>query len=392
VSRATLKILLVKNYALDAQHSMLRFGDLLEVELHRAGHSVRVIRPSALLGRLVGNRGFGKWLGYADKFVLFPLRLRQAASWADVVHICDQAYAPYTRFLGSTAHVVTCHDLIAARCALGEFLPRRTSWSGRIYQRMILRGLARAHNVVCDSEATKSDLLRLVGREPSRTSKTYIALNYAYRPAGEGDKAVRLTRLGIRVNEPFILHVGGNVWYKNQAGVVRIFARLVASPQGGKLGLVMVSGGLTSSLREVIAAYGVETKVRVLANLEPEDLQALYSSAVAMLFPSLHEGFGWPIIEAQACGCPVFTSNRPPMTEIGGDAAVYLDPENPAEAAGTILENLPHAARIREAGFVNARRFSAQSMVARYLEAYSDALSSTPIPSPAKAAGVRQSF
>jgi glycosyltransferase involved in cell wall biosynthesis len=74
-----------------------------------------------------------------------------------------------------------------------------------------------------------------------------------------------------------------------------------------------------------------------------EELQALYSCANLMLFPSLQEGFGWPIIEAQACGCPVVTSNRMPMTEIGGDAATYIDPDNIQEAAPQLRAGSPHA-------------------------------------------------
>jgi glycosyltransferase involved in cell wall biosynthesis len=120
--------------------------------------------------------------------------------------------------------------------------------------------------------------------------------------------------------------------------------------------------------------YRLSDRVRVLFNVEAEDLCGLYSGASALLFPSLCEGFGWPIIEAQACGCPVFTSNRPPMTEVGGDGAVYIDPEDPIEAAKIILENLPHAEGMREAGFANLRRFSTDQMVDGYLNLYASAM------------------
>ncbi len=135
---------------------MLQFSRLLEAELGRAGHDVRVVRPDARLGRLARTpRGFGKWLGYLDKFVLFPLRLREAVASADIVQICDQAYSIYTRQLKSTPNVATCHDLISVRSALGEFAGVRTRWSGKKYQRMIVDGLTRADHVACDSEATK---------------------------------------------------------------------------------------------------------------------------------------------------------------------------------------------------------------------------------------------
>lgn len=376
-----MKVLLVGNYVPDRQYSMLGFCRMLELELRRAGLAVSVIRPEPRLRRsLSAGQGLAKWLGYVDKFVLFPARLRTAAKNADVVHVCDQGYALYTRHLEGIPNVVTCHDLIAARCALGEFSEMQTSWSGRRYQNMIINGLAQARHVVCDSESTARDVRRLCNLMPSATSVVHMALNFAYQPVNEAEREIRLGRLGIGFRDRFILHVGGDTWYKNQSGVVKIFQRLDAAQEARGIGLVMVSGGLTAPLRRVIGKCGLQQRVRVLSGIEPEDLRALYSAAAALLFPSLCEGFGWPIIEAQACGCPVFTSNRAPMTEVGGDGAVYIDPENPEKAARTILESLPDGARMREAGFANVRRFSAQKMVAGYVSAYAEAMRSVLTP------------
>lgn len=376
-----MKVLLVGNYVPDRQYSMLGFCRMLELGLRRAGHAVSVIRPEPRLRRsLSAGQGLAKWLGYVDKFVLFPARLRTAAKSADVVHVCDHGYALYTRYLEGIPNVVTCHDLIAARCALAEFSEMQTRWSGRRYQNMIINGLAQALHIVCDSESTARDVRRLCNLMPSATSVVHVALNFAYQPVSEAERGIRLGRLGIGFRDRFILHVGGNTWYKNQSGVVRIFQRLAAAQQACGIALVMVSGGLTASLRRVIGESGLQQRVRVLSEIEPEDLRALYSGATALLFPSLQEGFGWPIIEAQACGCPVFTSNRAPMTEVGGDGAVYIDPENPEQAARTILDNLPHASRMRAAGFANVRRFSVEKMVAGYVRSYAEAIKSVSTP------------
>jgi glycosyltransferase involved in cell wall biosynthesis len=89
-----------------------------------------------------------------------------------------------------------------------------------------------------------------------------------------------------------------------------------------------------------------------------------------LLFPSLDEGFGWPIIEAQACGCPVLTSGRPPMDEVGGAAAVYVNPENPEAAAAAAILALNKAADLREASLQNAARFSSSAMIEGYLSLY----------------------
>jgi glycosyltransferase involved in cell wall biosynthesis len=371
------KVLLVGNYPPDRQYSMLRFCTMLESELRRAGHAVHVVRPKARLGGSGGTeRELGKWLGYIDKFILFPARLRIASKAFDVVHVCDHGNSLYTRYCGQSPCVVTCHDLLAVRRALGEFSGLRTRWSGRRYQRMIIRGLARAHQIACDSEATESDVLRVCGVPASKVSVVHVALNFPYRPASEAEKTDRLSRFGISATDQFILHVSSTSWYKNPSGVTRIMQQLAASPRARDLSFVIVSRSPTHLLRRLINECGLEPRVRVVSDVEPEDLRALYSSAVALLFPSFYEGFGWPIIEAQACGCPVFTSNRRPMTEVGGNGAIYIDPENPKDAATKILENLSHASRMREAGFANITRFSAEKMVASYLSAYAKAISS----------------
>jgi glycosyltransferase involved in cell wall biosynthesis len=245
---------------------------------------------------------------------------------------------------------------------------------------MIVEGLRRAWHVSCDSEATRSDVLRLSQSDLSRTSVVYVGLNFEYRPVSEVEKMIRLRSLGIDPDERFILHMGSSAWYKNQPGMIKIFKTLVVKPHGNNLTLMMVSSGATPALAKLISEYGLQRRVRILSDVQPEDLRAVYSAATALVFPSLYEGFGWPIIEAQACGCPVFTSNRAPMTEVGGDGAVYIDPENPEEAARTILENLPHASRMREAGFANVQRYSADKMVAGYVWSYAEAIKSVSTP------------
>jgi glycosyltransferase involved in cell wall biosynthesis len=114
--------------------------------------------------------------------------------------------------------------------------------------------------------------------------------------------------------------------------------------------------------------------MHMLCDCDNEDLRALYSAADALLFPSLAEGFGWPIAEAQACGCPVVTSARAPMNDVGGKAAIYIDPRDSATAARTLRDLLwesgaDKAAR-KQKSLANAARFSADRMIDRYIEEY----------------------
>ena len=116
--------------------------------------------------------------------------------------------------------------------------------------------------------------------------------------------------------------------------------------------------------RDVIRAQGVDQ----------ENLRALYSRAELLLFPSWDEGFGWPIIEAQACGCRAVTTRKPPMTEVGGEAAFYIDPHEPECAAETVLGLLGQSSEARrsaeEKGLANAARFTPSRMIEQYIEVY----------------------
>ena len=112
--------------------------------------------------------------------------------------------------------------------------------------------------------------------------------------------------------------------------------------------------------------WGLEGQVISRPEPTDEELGVLYSGALALLFPSLQEGFGWPILEAQSCGCPVITSNRAPLTEVAGEAALLIDPENEAAAAELIAARLDSLAELREAGFENLKRFDRDRLMKRY--------------------------
>lgn len=369
-----MKILLVGNYLPDRQESMQRFAKMLQVGLVQLGHEVRLIQPQPFFGKIKRSAsGLGKWLGYIDKFVLFPRQLRSSADWADIVHICDHSNAVYTKYL-NVPHVVTCHDLLAICSALGEIEENQTKWTGRQLQRMILAGLERSHRIACVSEQTKTDLLRLAKVDTSTVSVIYNGLNYPYSPMEAAESCKRLNSLGIASNTRFIFHVGGNDWYKNRLGVLTIFNYLRQEFDLSDLHLVMLGKPFTHQMQKFIQDNNLEMQVNELVALENEDLRALYSSATALIFPSLQEGFGWPILEAQACGCPVFTSNRSPMTEVGGDAAIYIEPNYPKEAAQKIAYNLPFTEKLKQAGLKNAQKFSTSKMIDEYIEIYNSLL------------------
>jgi glycosyltransferase involved in cell wall biosynthesis len=366
-----MRILLVGNYEPDAQQSMSRYAEWLERTLKARGHAVTVARPQPFFSLLARRAALRKYLGYLDKFLLFPPKLRRLARAHDLVHVLDHSNSMYLRSARSTPSLVTCHDVLAIRAARGEFSQSPTGWSGRLLQRWILGGLRGARHVVCVSSKTASDLKHLTGETGAEIRVVYNPLNWGYRPGGVlSDKLV--ARLGLSAGESYLLHVGGNQWYKNRVGAIRIFARLAERQEFANLRLVLAGKPWTAEMRAAVAAEGLEGRVVEAVGLDNEELQALYGNALALLFPSLEEGFGWPVLEAQACGCPVITTGRPPMSEVAGDAAIFIDPEDPSSAAEKIAQGLGERGALREAGFRNLARFDETAIADQYSGFYAE--------------------
>jgi glycosyltransferase involved in cell wall biosynthesis len=368
------RVLLVGNYLSDRQESMQRFTTLMQDGLTRAGHEVKVIRPVEAVSRLSpGGHGVGKWLGYVDKYVLFPGELRAAAGWADVVHICDHSNAMYSSWVGGTPCVVTCHDMLAVRGALGEDTDCPASFTGRYLQRWIVRGLRRASVVVSVSSATAADVAQIVGGSAQKRRVALNALNYPYRRLSREDALGRLSKVReLDSARPFVLHVGSNLARKNRPGVIRAFAR---ASREVDLQLVFVGPPLTAELQELIGFEGIGERVTTIVKPSAEVLEALYNRALALFFPSRYEGFGWPLIEAQACGCPVICSRCAPFAEVVGESAMVRDVDDEAGFAEKIVR-LAGDSTERDVwsaeGLRNAARFAPEQMIAQYMDVYGE--------------------
>jgi len=354
---------------------MLRYTDMLEAGLTGLGHEVIVVRPEPIFGRLCKSAGgMGKWLGYVDKFVIFPVQLRKRvkAMPGAVTHICDHSNAMYVRWLKDVPHLVTCHDLLAVRSALGHFPQNRTGWTGRLLQRWIRTSLLKAKRVICDSEATRKDLISL-GGDPAKISTVYIGLNHPYAPQEEAWIQNALAGLpAVAQLEPrgYIFHVGASVWYKNRPGLLRIYFNYVN--QGGRLPLVMAGAPLNAEESEVLATRPAGATVIHVGTVTNDELNALYCRAACLLFPSLYEGFGWPVLEAMAAGCPVICSDRASLPEVGGGAAIYIDPGDETGAASRLLEVLSvgNLNKITRSGFMQVERFALDFIKSGLIDGY----------------------
>ncbi len=367
-------VLLIGNYPPDRQQSMQRFALMMLDGLTAAGIPAELIQPQPFFGRFqLAGRFVAKWLAYIDKFILFPQQLRSKVKGAPaLVHICDHSNAMYARQIQEVPVLSTCHDLLAVRGALGEPTDCPASFMGKRLQRWIVSGLESATVVICVSRATLADAQRLVVTRNGkpRFEMISLGLNYPYRELAPHEAHGRLAQHSLLASgKPYFLHVGSNLDRKNRAGVLRVFARCQDQWDGS---LVFAGEPLSDELRLLARELGVLGRVIEVANATSELLEALYNCATALLFPSTCEGFGWPIAEAQACGCPVICTDREPMTEVAGDAALTRDLEDEAGFAADLLRLTNPAEREhwKAKGLENAKRFTSALMIAKYCELY----------------------
>lgn len=342
--------------------------------LTAAGVSAELIQPSPFLGRFTYAGNFiAKWLAYIDKFVFFRRTLaKKLRERPAVVHICDHSNAMYAAAIRDVPVVVTCHDLLAVRGALGEETGTPASATGKLLQRWIVRGLENATAIACVSQATLADAGRLVTRDNGKPSLELITLglSYPYRKLPPEEARTRLVKFStLGSGAQFVLHVGSNLSRKNREGVMRIFARCKDHWNGL---LVFAGEALSPSLRSLSADLGISNRIVEMPNADSEVLEALYNCATALLFPSTFEGFGWPIAEAHACGCPVLCANREPMSEVAGSAGLLhpVDDEEGFAADLLRLTDPGERAQWSAKALENARRFSTARMIAEYNKLY----------------------
>jgi glycosyltransferase involved in cell wall biosynthesis len=346
------------------------------------GHGVDYWTSPHIFGRISLRRGLRKWLGYIDQFLIFPvlLRARVRRLPAETLFVvADQALGMWVPDIRHRPHVIHCHDFLAQRSARGEFPENPTGWSGRVYQALIRRGYRQGRAFISVSQKTQADLHAFLPRIPEISEVAYNPLNHAFAPLSREEAYGRLAPWAAELRGGFLLHVGGNQWYKNRLGVLAIY-RAYCEREQQPLPLFMV-GPFHAELMRQADKCPNGGRVVFGSNLTDEQVHAAYAVATAFLFPSLEEGFGWPIAEAQACDCPVLTTGAAPMTEVGGDAATYL-PRRPANGDFTpwaaqcadilikLLANERERTAQIERGRRNTRRFSTEEGIRGYEEIY----------------------
>jgi glycosyltransferase involved in cell wall biosynthesis len=341
--------------------------------MQKRGHTVNVLSPTAKFFKLHSHSAIKKWLGYIDQYIVFPQQIRKwlKSCPSDTLFVfTDQALGPWVPLVANRPHVIHCHDFMALRSALGEIAENPTSWTGRKYQELIRRGFSKGKNFISVSHKTKEDLHRFLISKPKISEVVYNGFHHPFLPHNPAEARERLgKKINVDLTPGYLLHVGANTWYKNRAGVLEIYDAW-RSRNTNKLPLLMIGDAPPSDLVARTEQSPFKSDIHWISGIEDEFVRLAYSGAEVFLFPSLGEGFGWPIAEAMASGSPVITTNEAPMTEVAGEAGFFI-PRRPlgsenakkwaSDAASTIdkirgLSKDEHNA-IVDMGIKNALRF-----------------------------------
>jgi glycosyltransferase involved in cell wall biosynthesis len=286
----------------------------------------------------------------AHQWGLVKLCRRLGLDLLHVPSVSTNASLPGVPVLQPVPIVVTVQDLIPLRFP-AEVLPERRH---RLFYRAQLRAVRRAAHVLCPSRVTRDELLRRLRLRPERVTLVPLAADAAFSSTPETPGDGRAERLEGR---PFVLHVGGAAPTKNLPGLLEAMGRLWAAG-GAAPDLVCVASEPLGGNTLGTATDG--GRVHVLSAVGQPFLRWLYRRAGVLAVPSLYEGFGLPVLEAMASGCPVVASCHGALPEVGGDAALYADPAAPAEFAAAlarVLHDATLAGDLRRRGLQRAAGF-----------------------------------
>lgn len=292
-------------------------------------------------------------------------------SGARLLHITEAAGTP----LGlSIPKVVTCHDLIPL-IFHAEYLgpvPFLRQWRRQVE----IHRYRSAQRVIAISQHTRRDLIELLGVPADRIDVVEHGIDHAhYQPRPLPSDADVLHRLRLD-QRPYILYIGGGDTRKNLVHLIRAFA---AAQLGSQVDLVFAGmlADAEQKLRREATARGVGDSARFLGFVDDGSLPALYRGCLAHAFPTLYEGFGFPVVEAMACGAPSLTTPHASLGDITGDAALTVDGRDERETAAALKRLVTEPALRSELalrGPKAAERYTWRACAEGTLETYRRAL------------------
>lgn len=274
----------------------------------------------------------------------------------------DIIFSPHFNFLPlskGTKRIITFHDLSFMH--FPEFYSQRKRfWH---WQQNYTVQARNADAIIAVSEFTRQDIINTLGVAPEKIHTIYSGINPFYKRLAEHDKEKARFIKEKRLSKPFLLFVGTLEPRKNISGIIRAFDVVKEDPFNRELQLIIVGkkGWLCDTIFKDAREAKWASDIVFWGEASYEDLRLLYNLTEAFIYPSFFEGFGFPPLEAQACGAPVITSNRASLPEIMNDSALLIDPwkiEELVRAIQLLLKKEAVREVLKKKGAENCARFS----------------------------------
>lgn len=350
----------VEYYALNLAKGLLKFD---------TANSYVIFFRKEIPAELAGFKG-------KAKFVTCPV---------DDQVFCEQVWLPYIAvkekvdlvhfpafppgLLTSKRHVFTIHD--ATIWKYTETL----SWKGRYYLKpLAILGSKRAARVVTVSESSRIDIAKYAKISLDKVTNAGEAIGECFRVVEDSGILDKIrTKYGLPQN--FILSVASIEPRKNLGLLLEAYKKLKSDNDFSGYTLVLVGRKAwgNDALQKKIKELKLEKDILMTGHIPDDDLVGIYNMAELFVYPSLYEGFGLPPLEAMACGLPVIASNAPALTEVLGDAAIFIDPDNAAglfECMKRVLRDDGLKMELRAKGISRSKFYSWKKVAQKMIELY----------------------
>jgi len=294
----------------------------------------------------------------------------------DLIHFTSQIHLPPTLPKNS---IITVHDII--NLALKDMFYKNNNIAHYADVRYTRNMLKTAKKIITDTEYTKNDLINILGLKEETIKVIHLGIdNHFFKEYTQ--EQINRTLIKYNINYDYILYYGGSEGRKNVSALISAFSEIVKAGLNIKLLIIIdINNPVGIKLIGDAKKLGLDKHIVFKNQIKDEELVMILKNARLFAMPSLYEGFGFPPLEANACGTPVASSYASSLKEVLADAAVYFDPKNINEMAKSIiniLNNPDLSAGLKAKGLINAKRFSWRKCAQETVELYMDILNDKP--------------
>ncbi len=362
-----INVLLLSGFREDESLSTTLYANGISAALRKyAPEEIDIQQYSPLLRLPAGIRN--KWGMRFARYVIYPLQVPKQNK-NEIIHLLDHGYTHFLYTRNRHKTIVTVTDLMPILWWKG-LLPVPIKKSIPLTVLYSLYALKRATHIITISSNTKNDLVNLMGYDPSKITPIYLGVDSIFKPYEKELKCTLRKKLFGSELRKYIL-ITGSQFYKNHETALKIIEHLLA------IGIddftLVKTGNATSDWHNLINRYGLDKYVINLGLIPRDQLPDLYNAVDALLFPSLYEGFGWPPLEAMACGTPAVTSNVASLPEIMGSMDTMCNPYDVigfAQKVNEVVNDKTYRQSVIQQGIIQSSKFSWENTTKKTLEIY----------------------